>query len=31
MRLPFVDRDAELARLRRALTAKTSSLVCVMT
>jgi hypothetical protein len=29
MLLPFVDRDAELARLRRALTAKTSSLVCV--
>jgi AAA+ ATPase superfamily predicted ATPase len=27
--LPFVDRHAELARLRRALTAKTSSLVCV--
>jgi len=29
MPLPFVDREAELARLRRALTAKTSSLVCV--
>src|SRR5215510_3039831 len=29
MPLPFVDRDAELARLRRALTARTSSLVCV--
>jgi AAA+ ATPase superfamily predicted ATPase len=27
--LPFVDRRAELARLRRALTAKDSSLVCV--
>ena len=29
MSLPFVDRHAELARLRRALTARTSSLVCV--
>lgn len=29
MTLPFVDRHAELARLRRALTAKTTSLVCV--
>ncbi|HEY0477852.1 MAG TPA: ATP-binding protein [Kofleriaceae bacterium] len=29
MALPFVDRDAELARLRRALAAKTTSLVCV--
>jgi AAA+ ATPase superfamily predicted ATPase len=27
--LPFVDRQAELARLRRALTARSSSLVCV--
>src|SRR5215468_12468811 len=29
MPLPFVDRHGELARLRRALTARTSSLVCV--
>ncbi|HMG24323.1 MAG TPA: ATP-binding protein, partial [Kofleriaceae bacterium] len=29
MSLPFVDRHAELARLRRALTAKASALVCV--
>lgn len=29
MPLPFVDRVAELARLRRALTARTGSLVCV--
>lgn len=29
MPLPFVDREAELSRLRRAVTAGTSSLVCV--